>query len=97
MLSASFWLLVFFVVLVFAMTMRARMKDNIKLRAWYDRVVKDRLDLVKKIVFIGTLIIWIGIWLATRGDDKASFGSLMREISNSWTQQEDQTLPTPEQ
>jgi len=43
-----------------------------------------RLDLLKKIVVYGTLILWIGIWMATRGEEKASFGNLMQDISNSW-------------
>ena len=94
MLSALFWLLIFIVVVVAAMVVRERARSAKRIRAWYENVVKDRLDLLKKIVVYGTLILWIGIWLATRGDDKASFGSLMEEISNSWKKQESRS-PTP--
>ncbi|MBT4888589.1 MAG: hypothetical protein HON65_03435 [Rhodospirillales bacterium] len=88
MLSATSLILVFIVVLVVAMRVRKYVRENEELRAWYGDVLKDRISLLKKIVGYGTLILWIGIWAATRGDDKASIGSLLKEISNSWTKQE---------
>jgi hypothetical protein len=94
MLSALFWLLLFIAVVVAAMAVRERVRSDKGIRAWYERVVKGRLDLLKKVVVYGTLILWIGIWLATRGEEKASFGSLMEEISNSWKKQESRS-PTP--
>ncbi len=94
MLSALFWLLLFIAVVVAAMTLRGRVQADKGLRAWYERVVKDRLDILKKIVIYGTLVLWVGIWLATRGEEKASIGSLLEEISNSWNKQENQIPPT---
>ena len=88
MLSALSWVLLFIAFVVVAMLLREQVRDNQRLQAWYVRVLKDRISLVKKVVVYGTLILWIGIWMATRGDDKASIGSLLKEISNSWTQQE---------
>jgi len=67
-----------------------------RLQGWYVRVVRDRLNLVTKIVIYGTLVLWIGIWLATRGDEKASVGSLLRDISNSWNKPESPISPTTE-
>jgi len=93
MLSAIFWFFVFFAVVFAAMRMRARMQHDKDLQAWYERVLKHRLNLLKKIVIYGTIILWAGIWLATRGEEKASIGSLLREISNSWNKQEIQTPP----
>lgn len=95
MLSAIFWLLLFVAVVIAVMWLREYMRKEKWVIAWHDRVVKDRLDLIKKIVVYGTLILWIGIWLATRGEEKASLGSLLEEISNSWTKQESQNTPDP--
>ena len=94
MLSASLWIVLFFIVLVATMTLRAQVRENPKVRAWYEQIMKNRLNLLKKVVVYGTLILWIGIWAATRGDDKDSLGSLLQKISNSWTKQEEQTVPT---
>jgi hypothetical protein len=94
MLSVSFLVLLFFGAIVAAMLMREQVRDNKGVRAWYERMVKDRLDLLKKIVIYGTLVLWAGIWLATRGDEKLSVGSLLQEFSNSWTKQESQA-PLP--
>lgn len=94
MLSALFWVSLFVAVVVAAMLLRGHVRDAKGLRAWYERVAKDRLDLLKKIVIYGTIVLWAVIWLATRGDEKAGIGSLLQEISNSWTQQESQTPPT---
>ncbi|NQU59302.1 MAG: hypothetical protein HQ513_18890 [Rhodospirillales bacterium] len=96
MLSAMFWFFVFFVVVFAAMRLRARMQHDEGMRAWYERLLKDRIDLLKKIVIYGTIVLWAGIWMATRGEDKASIGSLLREISNSWSKQEIQNPPTIE-
>lgn len=90
MLSALFWLLLFIAVLIAAMTLRERVRNDKGVRTWYERVVKNRLDLLKKIVIYGTLVLWAVIWLATRGDEKASLDSLLEDFSNSWSQQESQ-------
>lgn len=94
MLSASFWLLLFIAVVIAAMTLRERVRADKGVRAWYERVVKDRLDLVKKIVIYGTIVLWAVIWLATRGEEKSSLSNLLEEFSNSWTKQESQVTPT---
>jgi len=96
MLEASFWVFVFVAIVVAAMSVRRRVRDDKTLQGWYQHMVKNRLDLVKKIVIYGTLILWVGIWLATRGDEKASVGSLLRDISNSWNKPESPISPTPE-
>ncbi len=93
MLSALFWLALFIVIVVAAMTLRERVRADKGIRAWYERVAKERLNLLKKIVIYGTLVLWAGIWLATRGEEKASIGSLLKEISSSWNKQERQTPP----
>lgn len=94
MLSALFWILLFFAVVVAAMLLREQVRDNKGVRAWYERVVKDRLALLKKIVIYGTIILWAVIWLATRGEEKAGIGSLLQDFSNSWTKQESPVPPT---
>ena len=96
MLSALSWLLLFIAIVTAAMWLRGHMRKEKWVLAWHQRVVKGRLDLLKKIVVYGTLILWVGIWLATRGEEKASFGNLMEEISNSWKKQESRS-PTPGQ
>jgi len=96
MLEASFWVLVFIAVVVAAMSVRRHVRGDKTLQGWYQHMVKHRLDLVKKVVIYGTLILWVGIWLATRGDEKASVGSLLRDISNSWNKPESSISPTPE-
>ena len=60
---------------------------------WFDRIVKDRIELLKKIAIYGTLVLWAGIWLATRGEEKPSLSVLFEDISNSWTKQQSQTSP----
>jgi len=98
MLSALLWFSLFVAFVVAAMVLREHVRNDKGLRALYERAFKDRLDVIKKIVIYGTLILWVGIWLATRGDEKASVGSLLKEISNSWDKPESQTPPpTPEQ
>ena len=94
MLSALFWLLLFIAVVVAAMSVRKQVRDNKGIRAWYERSVKGRLDLIKKIVIYGTIILWATIWLVTRGEEKASVGDLLRDISNSWSKQESPVSPT---
>ncbi len=84
MLSALSWIALFIVVLVGIMYLREQVRDNNRLQDWYVQNIKFRLGLVKKIVVYGTLFIWIAIWAFTRGDEKASFGNLMKEISSSW-------------
>jgi len=93
MLEASFWVLVFIAIVVAAMSVRRRVRGDKTLQGWYQHMVKNRLDVVKKIVIYGTIILWAGIWLITRGDEKASIGNLLRDISNSWNKQESQ-LPS---
>jgi len=95
MLSATFWVMLFIVFVALAMGLRGRLRGNRNLRDWYERTLRDRLDLLKKIIFYGTLILWVGIWLATRGDEKSSLGALLGEISNSWRSQE-KSRPLPE-
>ena len=68
----------------------------IEAEAWYQRIVKGRLDLIKKIVIYGTIVLWAAIWMATRGDEKASVGSLLRDMSNAWSKQETADPPTAE-
>jgi hypothetical protein len=93
MLSASFWVLLFVAVVVAAMSIRKQVQNDKGVQAWYARVAKDRLDLLKKIIIYGTIVLWAVIWLATRGDDKASIGSLLQDFSSTWTKQESQ-IPT---
>jgi len=90
MASAMFWVAVFLAVIAATLFLRAEVRDDIRVRAWYDRVVKGRLDLLKKLVIYGTIILWAGIWFATRGEEKASVGALLKEISNSWNKPESQ-------
>jgi hypothetical protein len=78
----------FIVAIAATKWLRNRLRNNDGLKAWYARVLKDRLDLLKKIVIYGTLVLWIGIWLATRGDEKDSIGVLLHDISNAWKKQE---------
>ena len=94
MLSALIWVGIFIAIVAAAMSLRRQVRNDEGIRGWYERVVKDRLDLLKKIVIYGTLVLWAGIWLATRGDEKLSVGSLLQEFSNSWTKQESQA-PLP--
>ncbi len=93
MLSALLWFSLFVAFVVAAMVLREHVRNDKGLRGFYERVLKDRLDVVKKIVIYGTIILWVGIWLATRGDDKASVSTLLKEISNSWNKPESQTPP----
>lgn len=93
MLSALFWTLLFIVVVVVIKQLHAHVRNNQGIRALYERLVKDRLDLIKKIGIFVTVILWAGIWLITRGDEKASIGSLMKDFSSSWTKQESQMPP----
>lgn len=94
MLSALFWVLLFTAVVVAAASLRKRVRGEERLQTWYERVVKNRVGLIKKIVIYGTLILWAAIWLATRGEDKAGIGSLLRDFSSSWSKQEPQVPPS---
>jgi len=64
-----------------------------KRNTWFDRVMKDRLNLLKKIAIYGTLVLWAGIWFATRGEEKPSIGKLFEDISNTWMQKEGSNPP----
>lgn len=91
MASALFWVAVFLAVIVATLFLRAEVRDDIRVRAWYASAVKGRMDLLKKIVIYGTLILWAGIWFVSRGEEKASVKSLMKEMSNSWKKPESKT------
>ena len=88
MLSALIWVGIFIAIAAAAMSLRRQMRNDEGIRGWYERVVKDRLDLLKKIVIYGTLVLWAGIWLATRGDEKGSVSDLLQDFSSSWSKQD---------
>lgn len=88
MLSASIWVFLFIIAVAGAMKVRKQIRKHKSLRDWYENRIKDRLNLIKKIFVYGTLILWIGIWLATRGDEKSSVSTLLKEFTSSWTKQE---------
>jgi len=91
--SAVFWVSLFLAALIAAKVVRNHVRKNQTVRAWYERVIKERLDLIKKIAIFGTMILWAAIWLITRGEEKASIGSLLEKISNAWTSQDRQVAP----
>jgi hypothetical protein len=94
MQSALLWFLLIFAIIVVVKLVREHMRNDQGLRAWYERMMKDRIELIKKIAIFGTLILWVGIWLVTRGEEKAGIGSLLKDFSSSWTKQEDQSPPS---
>ena len=96
MLSALSWLSLFIVAVAVAMSLRERVRSDEGVRALYERVVKDRLNLLKKIVIYGTIVLWAIIWLATRGDEKADIGNLLQDFSKAWTKQEKSIPPAIE-
>ena len=96
MFSAFLWILLMFALIVAAKMVHARVINDERVRAWYEQKIKHRLNLIKTIGAIATVILWAGIWLVTRGDDKDSVGKIFQDFSNSWQKQDSQTPPVVE-